>query len=142
MSFPDNCIKGIPNSQYLVADGSVASHLFYFKREHTRNDGWIEQSINWEDNSSVARFTLDQRKENGEIQFKAGVAVVPRDEIDRIRRRPTITSNILSYERQHSTNNPYHGNILLQEDVPNLTMKKIAAGLALAVSNIIPQSQE
>jgi len=141
MSFPDNCIKGIPNSDFLLADGSAASHLFYFKKEQARVDGWIEQSINWEDDDSAVEFTLNQRKENGEKQFKAGVAIVPRNEIDRLGRLPTVDKGILSYERQCLENNHYHGNILLQTNVPKPTMKKIAAGLALAVSKIVPQHQ-
>ena len=139
MSFPDNCIKGIPSKDFLIDDGPVAPHLFYFK-EHARHDGWVEQSINWEDDDSAIGFTLNQRKENGERQFKAGVVIVPRDEIDRLNRRPAVNS-ILSYERRPLKNNPYHGNILLRVNVPKPTMKMIAAGLALAVSRIIPQYQ-
>jgi hypothetical protein len=137
MNFPYNCIKGIPNSNFLLEDGSVGSHLFYFKPEHAREDGWIEQSINWEDDESVIEFTLEQRREDGERQFRAGVVIVPREEIDGLNARPTV-NGVLSYERQRLENNPYHGNILLRIGLPKPTMKKIAAGLALAISEIIP----
>jgi len=139
MSFPDNSIRGIPDKSFMTND-SFGSHLFYFKKEHTRDDGWIEQSINWEDDDSAIEFTLNQRKENGQKQFKVGVLIIPRDEIDRLKRRPTV-SGILSYERQYLENNPYHGNILLQSNVPKPIMKRMAAGLALAVSIFIPQHQ-
>ena len=141
MCFPDNCIRGIPNPSFLLDDGSVGSHLFHFKEEDVRVDGWTAQSINWEDDGFAIEFTLNQRKENGERQFKAGVAIIPRDEIDRLNRRPTV-KGILSYERQCLADNPYHGNILLRTDVPKPTMRKIAAGLALAVSGIVPQHQD
>jgi len=141
MKYPRNSIKGIPNNDFVIADGSVGSHLFHFRDEHKRDDGWVEQSINWEDDESVIDFTLQQKKEDGELQFKAGVAIVPRSEIDRLKNRPTI-KGMLSYERRPLDNNPYHGNFLLKAEVPKPTMKKIAAGLALAVSEIFKQNQD
>lgn len=136
MSFPDNCIRGIPNDSYLVQDGSVGAHLFHFDIGSARTDGWVDQSINWQDDPEAIEFTMDQRKETGERQFQAGVVVVPRAEIDRLSRQPTV-GGILSYERQPLENNRYHGNLLLQEGVPKPTMKKIAACLAVAVSQVI-----
>ena len=100
----------------------------------------MEQSINWEDDESATEFTLNQRRDDGELQFKTGVAIIPRAEVDRLNRQPTV-SGILSYERQTLEDNPYHGNILLRSDVPKPTMKKIAAGLALAVSQFIPRQE-
>ncbi len=139
MSYPENSIKGIPNDDFLIKDhGTVGAHLFYF--EQIRRDGARMQSINWEDRESVIDFTLNQKKENGELQFKAGVAIVPRFEIDRLNQRPTI-KGLLSYERETLDDNPYHGNLLLQANVPNPIRKMIAAGLALVVSGIIPQRQ-
>lgn len=143
MGYPDNCIKGIPNEkEFLIPDGSVAAHLFHFKPEPRRTDSRDEQSVNWEDDDSAVPFTLAQRKEGGERQFRGGVAILPRAEIDRINRRPTV-GGILSYERQALPDNPYHGNILLRAGVPKPTMKKIAACLAVAVSRIVePTVQE
>lgn len=140
MIFPDNCIRGIANDTYLITDGMVASHLFAFEERDTRDDGWIEQSINWQDDETAIDFTLNQTKETGERRFKVGVAIVPRDEIDRLNRRPTVIG-LLSYERQPLNDNPYHGNILLQASVPKPARKMIAAGLALAVSKIVMQKQ-
>jgi hypothetical protein len=140
MSFPDNCMRGIANDTYLIPDGLVAPHLFEFKDRDTRDDGWIEQSINWQDDEAAIDFTLSQTKETGELQFRAGVAMVPRDEIDRLNRRPAVIG-LLSYERQPLDDNPYHGSILVQASVPKPTRKMIAAGLALAVSRIVMQKQ-
>ena len=140
MSFPDRCIKGIPNNQYLI-NGRVAPGLFSFDPQHAREDGWIEESINWEDDHLAIGFTLNQRKSNGEKQFQAGVAIVPRHEIDSLNKRPAV-GGILSYERKCLENNPYHGNILLQTDVSKQVRRMIQAGLALLVSQIIPQDQD
>ena len=96
MNYPKNSIKGIPNNDFLIEGRTVASHLFDFKQ--IRDDRTVEQSINWEDDESVVDFTLNQRKENGDLQFRAGVAILPRSEIDRLSRLPTIRG-LLSYER-------------------------------------------
>jgi len=141
MNYPTNCIRGIANDSFLDEDGSPAPHLFYFQDGHLRGDGWDEQSINWEDDDSVIEFSLNQRREDGAVQFRAGVTIIPRNELDRLNNRPTI-QGMLSYERQPLDNNPYHGNILLQANVSKITQKKIAAGLALAVSRVILREQD
>jgi len=139
MHFPENCIKGVPQRSFLP-DGFVGAHLFYFQKPD-RGDGWKDQSINWQDDDSVIGFTLNQRKENGELHFKAGAVILPRAEIDRLNKN-LAANGVLSYERQILNNNPYHGNILLRSHVPIHEMKKLAAGLALAVSEIVHQHQE
>lgn len=141
MNFPINILRGIPNSSFLLEDGSAATHLFHFEDEHRRDDGWTEQSICWEDDQHALELVLSQRKEHGDYQFKAGAVRIPREEIDRLNQRPTI-AGLLNYERSPLENNPYHGNLLLRSDTPKLTMKKIAAGIALAVSEVILRSQE
>jgi len=139
MKFPTNCIKGIPNSDF-IKEGIVLPHLFYFS-EQARDDDWKEQSINWKDNENAIKLTMEQRKEDGELQFKIGVAIIPRDEIDRLSRLPTV-NGVLSYERKPLNDNPYHGNLLLKNNVSTILMKAIAAGLALAVAeNRLRQSE-
>ncbi len=138
MKLPDNCIKGIPNRDFILDNGFPATHLFHFEEKHARSDGWIEQSINWEDDDVAIEFTLSQKKDNGERQFKAGVAIISRDEIDRLNEKPTV-KGALSYERHTLPNNCYHGNILLQAGIRKPRMKMIAAALALHVSKVIPE---
>jgi len=134
MKYPENCIKGIPNSSYLSEDSLVLSHLFHFKIQDSREDGWIENSVNWEDDENAIDFTLGKRK-NGDFQFKAGVAIVQRSELDRLKDKPSI-KGLLDYERARLPDNNYHGNILIRKETKTATMKKIAAGIALAVTNI------
>lgn len=138
MTYPDSCLRGIPNDDFLNEDGTVGAHLFYFKKRFERDDGWIEQSINWQDDDTVADLMFNQRKDDGTFQFTAGVAVLPRQEIDRLNTQPMVRG-LLAYERQPIENNPYHGNLLLEAATIKPTMKLIAAGLALAVSKIIPR---
>lgn len=141
MSFPDNCIRGIPNEGFLLDERRVGAHLFYFDRKYARDDGWVEHSINWEDTDSVIKFTLNQRKENGTIQFKAGVVIIPRCELDKLKRRPAV-GGVFSYERKRLEDNPNHGNLLLRDNVSKPIKKMIAAGLALAVDRILLQNQD
>jgi len=138
MTYPSNCIKGIPNDNDLTKDGTVGTHVFYFK-ETDRDDGWTEQSINWEDNSDVISFTLRQTRSDGRVHYAAGLAILPKAQLDRIVKLPMVL-NRLSYERDEppDNDNPYHGNILLKADTPNPTMKRIAGSLALAVDRLIP----
>ena len=134
MTFPENFIRGIPNSTYLNDGGSVGSLLFYFQGPAV--NGNRENSINWEDDNSVIEFTLAQTKDDGTLHFKAGAVVIPTEEIERLSKRPTISS-LLSYERKPLSDNPYHGNLLLSDTTSKANMKLIAAGLALAVTKII-----
>jgi hypothetical protein len=142
MCFPDNCLKGIPNVTYLTAHHRVASHLFYFDlKSFRRSDEWLEQSVNWEDDGSAIGFTPGQRDNRGDKQFEAGVAVLPRCEVDRANRAP-MYAGWLSYERDSLADNPYHGNILLRKNVDKAEMKMIAGVLAMYVSRVIPQRRD
>ncbi|MBW8003311.1 MAG: hypothetical protein FVQ80_15075 [Planctomycetes bacterium] len=134
-SFPQNCIKGISIREGITEEGKAATPLYYFKNDNLRLDGWIEQSINWQDNEEVIAFTLSQRRKDDSIQFAYGVAILPTDELERLKNLPTVTPT-LSYERAVLPTNPYHGNILLRSDVPKHRMIQIAASLAL-VSEVI-----
>lgn len=142
MEYPDKCIKGIPNNSF-VRDGLIGSDLFYFKDRDARDDEWIEQSINWHDDEQAVQFTLNQTKEEiGELHFKAGIALLPRAEIDRIREKCALLDR-LSYERYPLEYNPYHGNILLHVSIlKSPRMKQIAATLALHAQYIPRTAQD
>lgn len=135
MDYADKCIRGILNETYLNGD-QVGSNLFHFLEKDARDDGWIEQSINWYDNEEAIKLILDQKKD-GVIEFKAGYAILPREELDRVIRHP-IYRDLFSYERkpiladnqENLPENPYHGNILWRIGMTSKTMKIIAFQLA------------
>ena len=135
--YPENCIKGIARDDGVTDGGQVSGHVFYFKPEHLRKDGWFEESINWEDDSKAQDFTLKQRK-NGNIQWQRGIAILPRKAIDRINELPTI-KGLRSYERDTLKHNIYHGNLLLKEKVEKAAMRAIAGNLATNVTKVISQ---
>ena len=128
-----------------MTEDGIGSHLFYFNPprdvELTRDDGMIEQSINWADDDSVVDLALNQRRRDGDLQFKAGVVILSRSAMDRLNKLPLI-GGLLGYERSPLDSNLYHGNLLLPEEVPKARMQRIAAGLALTMSGMITQSRE
>ena len=135
--FPDNCIKGLPNNS-INSDGTIAGFVFDFKPNDSRDDEWLENSINWEDDDYAIAVTLNQRKDE-KLQFPLGVATLPRRVIDKLNTLPTIKGrNLLSYERQSLKHNHYHGNILLKPDTETGTKRRILAVLALHLSQPIP----
>lgn len=134
MAYPENCIRGLSKNCEITVENLLPEDAFYFKNVQ-REDGWDEQSINWQDDDSVIRFTLNQKKENGDIKYVCGVAVIPRDRIDRLIDR--ISNSLLGYERKPIDGNHFHGNILLKSGTTKKNMKVIAAGISLAVSKIV-----
>lgn len=133
MSYPDNFLKGLSDKDSLTSDGfGVSASVFYFHSQHVR-DGWLEQSICWEDDANVIALMLGQKKGekgDGEIQFKAGLVRVARSYMDYINKVPSRTKGLLSYERKALNNNPYHGNLLLKENTHKYIMKIVAAAIA------------
>ena len=138
MDYPDNCIKGIPNNTFITNEGTPTANLFYFPENPSRGDEWVEQSINWEDGDSAVEFTLNQKKDTGEIHFKGGAAILSRNELERLNNRPQI-KGLLSYERKPLPNNRYHGNLLMKSGTSKQTMKLIASAIALSsVEKLVP----
>lgn len=137
MSFPDNCLKGIPNQSF-ISQNAIGSHLFYFYEDrHRREDGWTEQSINWDDTQEARTILLEQTKEDGTIQFQEGLAVLDTGKLDNVREMPAV-NGLLDYERSPIKSiNPYHGNLLLKNSTPKKKMKQIAAAIALTVHDTV-----
>ncbi|MCJ7654742.1 MAG: hypothetical protein MUO97_05485 [Dehalococcoidia bacterium] len=112
---PDECLKGIPNDNcfYVIGESCVANvELFRFSGDITPL-GWIEESVNWKDDDGAVNLTLKQTKTTGELQFKGGIAIVHRVDLDRIKKR---YAGYLDYERHPiKGENPYHGNILAKD---------------------------
>ncbi|MFZ5905007.1 MAG: hypothetical protein ACOYZ8_15790 [Chloroflexota bacterium] len=134
MTFPDNCLRGISAPDQLEEGNSVSSSAFNFS-DLVRDDGWRDLSINWHDDEGAIQVLLNQKKADGEIQFRVGYAVIPREELDHLIKQPTV-NGMLTYERHQIDNNPYHGNILVKGNLPKPTIRKLQAGLALLVSAV------
>jgi hypothetical protein len=137
MPYPDYLIRGIPNQSFIDEDDLVSAQLFYFnKPESVRLSGYLEESINWHDDAGAIEHTFNQTKEDGTVQFKAGIAILSRSELDRLKNNPRL-KNRFNYERCCLPTNQYHGNMLLKVDASKQLKRMIAATLALNVSQII-----
>jgi hypothetical protein len=141
MCYPDYLIRGIPNPDFLDEDGLPSAGLFNFnKPESVRLPSYREESINWYDDEEAIRHTFNQRKEDDSIQFKAGIAILPRSELDKIKNNPNVRQRF-DYERYRLPTNQYHGNMLVKMDTPKPLIRKIAAQLALNVNRIITREE-
>ena len=137
MSYPDNFLRGVSDENWLTGDGEVSAAVFHFELSKV-NNGWLEQSIWWEDDDSVVDLMIRQKKEGGAIQFKAGVVRVPRWLVHYINKLPQF-NEVLSYERKRLDENPYHGNLLLKKDTHKIRMKTVAGMIAGHVIDVINQ---
>jgi hypothetical protein len=138
--YPPELLKGIPNASSLDEDGFPTSDLFYFKdRAVEREDDYFEESICWHDDDGAVTLLLNQKKEGDILQFKAGLAILCRLQLDRIKNNPRY-SNRLSYERREVPGNRYHGNLLLKKNVPKRIMRVIAATISTCVTSVIPSN--
>lgn len=137
MCYPDYLIRGIPHPDLIDDDGFPSAGLFPFdKLESARLAGYREESINWYDDEGAIKHTFDQTKEDGTVQFKGGIAILPRSELDRLKNNPRLR-NRFNYERCCLPTNQYHGNMLLKIDASKQLKRMIAGQLALNVSQII-----
>ena len=138
VSYPDNFLRGISDKTLIAPDGvNVSAAVFRFDRSKI-NNGCLEHSICWEDDDGVVDLMLRQKKEDGAIQFKAGIVRVPRSCVHYINKLPQI-KGLLSYERKELDDNPYHGNLLLKKDTHKFAMMKVAAMIAGHVVDVINQ---
>ncbi|MGD1007905.1 MAG: hypothetical protein ABR980_11825 [Ignavibacteriaceae bacterium] len=138
MNFPESILKGIPNKDFLSADGYPLAYLFEFKdKTADRQDNNLETSICWKDDKNTINLVLNQKK-NGELQFKAGVVPIHRSDVDRIKKLPRVRSQF-SYERDKNPNlnNPYHGNLLLAKTCNKILRTYIQTELAMSCQEII-----
>ena len=130
MCYPDYLIRGIPHPSLIEEDGSPSAGLFPFDKKSTRLPDYREESINWYDDQDAIRHTFDQRKDEDTFQFKGGIAILPRSELDRLKYNIHL-KNRFDYERCCLDTNKYHGNLLLKTDTSKQMKRTIAGMLAL-----------
>lgn len=132
-----NLLRGIAKKEW-IEDGFVLSGAFQF--QSIRDDGFTELSINWHDDDGAVAELLGRPKDGqAQAQFPGGVAI-----IDRARMRFSLAShldnnNIRCIRDTDDCDNPYHGLLLLKNDISKALKRIIVDGLCLAVNdNIIP----
>ena len=137
--YPKEFLRGIANKDF-IDNGHVLFSAFQFD-DTGRVDENREASINWLDDDGAISLALNQRKENGKLQFIGGVARINLDYAKLILHN--FSQEGFTYERAPLENNKYHGNLLLDNSLSKQTRQMIMTGLALAAgTNIIPQTNE
>jgi hypothetical protein len=137
MNYPEKMLRGISDQNWIDADGRISSAVFQFDPGHDRIDDFEEASINWYDEEDALEIILTQQKESdGSLQFKGGVAVLPKNWVDTMMKNPSGTG-IINYERRETPNNKYHGNLLRLSSLPKNQRTMVSATLAMGVEKII-----
>jgi len=136
MSYPEKMLRGISIPDWIDEDGRLSAAAFQFDTAN-RTDGYEETSINWYDEENALTVLLTQQKENTDsLQFKGGVAILPKEWVDTMMKNPT-GNGIISYERQELPNNKYHGNLLRSSSLHKSQKTMISSTLAMGVEKII-----
>jgi len=140
MRYPQRLLKGLLNYTYLDEDDPsiVLPATFAFDEKYVRDDDWIEQSINWEDDEETIPFTLNQTKD-GVIMFPAGLAAVPTNEINNLCNVSHLR-DCFSYERNALEDNKYHGNLLLKVGTKKILKRMLREAIAIKAERIPPNS--
>lgn len=135
--YPQKFLRGLSNKDF-VQDGHVLPTAFQFD-DVGRADCMHEASINWLDNDGAIDVALKQRKDNGKIQFTAGIACLELELVKLVLN--SIPQEVFTYERDELPENIYHGNLLLASSVSRPMKQLVMNGLALAAgTNVIAQS--
>lgn len=135
----DDFWRGISNKDF-IANGQVLPDAFQFDKD-VREDGYREMSINWNDCEKALTIALNQKKENGKLQFKGGIANLKLSLVELIL-SDYIRQGQFSYERREVEGNPYHGNLLVSHTLDKKIRSLISNGLALAAGTNITYQLE
>lgn len=141
-----NCLKGLPTNSLIWGEAIRWVAFIPPSTEQPDAEGWFRSSVNWEEIESDGRplnILLNQTKSNGEKQFRAGVARIPRDSIDRIIVQHQIEHEF-RYEHEPIEGNDFHGNIKFHQTLNRRKADRaqICTALARAVVKRIPQNGE
>lgn len=135
IEYPSHCIRGLRKGDHIIKDDKGITHVNYLafmpddRTSEKRKDKGAETSINWEDDSTVLSFTLNN---NQHAAF--GAARLSRERLDSIIIGAEIMkkSDIkhLAYERHPLPDNPFHGNLVYIE-LLNGVVRMIAGIMAM-----------
>lgn len=135
--YPKEFLRGISNKDF-IQNGYVLASAFQFD-DQGRDDNKSEASINWLDDDGAIDVALKQRKDNGKLQFPAGLAKVDLEQVKLV--LVSFPEDFFSYERAPIDGNQYHGNLLMNSTLNKSFKQLIMNGLALAAgTNIISQN--
>jgi hypothetical protein len=141
---PPCCLRGIRKRGWLyeAPSGSFVHQEAFMPGEtcsvEGNGTGWLETSINWEDDDRAVEFTRAQKSEKGQLLNPHGVVRLPVTAIDHCMANTPIAKTF-ARERRVLTGNRYHGNLLFEPSLPKQMIRMLAGMLALA-SKLVPES--
>lgn len=132
MCYPDSLLRGI-SGKFVDSEGILSGEAFQL--DSVRKDGFCEISIAWYDEPAAFDILMKQKSERtDEIQFKYGAAEIERKALD-IYMKPHVLANQFKYEKKPTAENPYHGNLLVLNELTP-AMKKIIKVKLAALGNV------
>lgn len=126
MTFPTQCFRGIRKEKWIDENGYI-SPLVYEPDERTKNDrcdGFIETSIEWDDEPGVLEYCFEHLKD----VFIHGAVKISTENLEIVKKNPN--SGRFAYERKKEGENDFHGNILFDSTLTNYQRRNIQGYLA------------
>ena len=133
-ALPATCLRGLRLASW-VEQGRYVATAAFIPNEKTaalRQDGGLETSVNWEDNSNVEAYTLGNHS-----NAQHGAARITTAHIEHTSLSAVGMNRPLLCERKPEPDNQYHGNIVYSASISKLVKKRLAATLALK-SQFVP----
>lgn len=144
-NMPNEFYRGISSQDMISKEGYPTEAAFQFEQydELKRKDSFCEMSVNWNDDEGALRTLLSQHKPNSDSpQFKIGYCTIQKNNM-KLFLKAYLKDNVFSYERSpikanvemDICDNPYHGNLLLKNDVSKSIRKNVQCALATIASD-------
>jgi hypothetical protein len=127
-TYPPSCLRAIEKKSQLLGKNMVHPSLFEPDTRTLRSDGYIDTSVNWEDDTSAIEIT----KRNGNCHY--GIARLSTHDIEQLIEQNAEmddTRNTIICEKDPILpDNPYHGNLRFLTGVPNTIRSMLLHHLA------------
>lgn len=148
MDYPDELLRGVNNSsnEFVTPLGFLTKNVFRiddYDEEARGNDGFREISVTWLDCEEAILVLKDQLNERkGTQQFQGGYCRINRTKMELMMQAYTNVGRF-KYERRPmeattiNKANPYHGNLLVKNDLATNDMINIQASLATIAGELI-----
>lgn len=128
MQYPANLLRGVSSPKQV--DNRVATpELFTFDDKYKASNGQLALSINWNDDGGSILELKNKRTATGALQFQFGVLAIERARLEYLMSSPNVAGQ-LGYEREPLSDNPYHGNLLLDPATRPIVRKLVASSIA------------
>ncbi len=145
MEFAKRCLRGIPSPDQAKGE-RLSSDLFMFSGEKANMNevGSSLQSINWDDHPDAIQQLRSQKITKNAVcqcRFKGGVAAIPTADLELIA-KDRILEGHFGCDRQPLPDNPFHGNLVLEQfgSKKGSVIKYLADFLAVHASVVEPES--